>query len=321
MDEYEGRIDKMREEAENKSKEVRRLENELAESEDKARGVKDDLETKTEMLDEYERRIDDFVNTLRYAERTRNIAVRNVVSSSGVLAALRRENARLKADVARLEGGLADAKEIHEASVRADQWQARAEAVIDEARSTGVELSDNGGDGENETGDTVTNLTQQRHAAATIIQGYTRRMAACALAHSLRETRRTVAAGGGGDFNLDEDRAAEDDLETPFDVKDELGARLEELSDSGGDGENETGGIVAKLRRELEESRAELLEATTEAAKVRAVSRARSAHVRLGFLYDEGVDVEKDDVKVIQHWKVAAMSGDELCARIVGGGI
>ncbi|EJK72698.1 hypothetical protein THAOC_05744, partial [Thalassiosira oceanica] len=54
------------------------------------------------------------VNTLRYAERTRNIknlAVRNVVSSSGCsaaeAAALRRENARLRSDVARLEGRLA----------------------------------------------------------------------------------------------------------------------------------------------------------------------------------------------------------------------
>ena len=155
--------------------------------------------------------VEESVNTLRYAERTRNIknlAVRNVVSSgcsAAKAAALRRENARLRSDVARLESRLAagggpvgsfltmampsggnemlndnaqlhallaenetlresssrHAREILEASVRADRWQARAEAVIDEAKSRGVELSSGNGELENETGNIVARLRSE----------------------------------------------------------------------------------------------------------------------------------------------------------------
>lgn len=65
--------------------------------------------------------------------------------------------------------------------------------------------------------------------------------------------------GGGDDFNLDEDRAAEDDLETPFDVKDEFGAveyKNDDLADDDdlsqrSDGSNFSLGAVNDLEKEL----------------------------------------------------------------------
>ena len=36
----------------------------------------------------------------------------------------------------------------------------------------------------------------------------------------------------------------------------------------------------------------------------------KDAHYALGFLYDEGMDVEKDTVKATRHWEAAAMSGE-----------
>eukprot|EP00578_Thalassiosira_sp_NH16_P001528 CAMPEP_0181141098 /NCGR_PEP_ID=MMETSP1071-20121207/35646_1 /TAXON_ID=35127 /ORGANISM="Thalassiosira sp., Strain NH16" /LENGTH=1449 /DNA_ID=CAMNT_0023228073 /DNA_START=59 /DNA_END=4408 /DNA_ORIENTATION=+ len=145
-----------------------------------------------------ESNIEESINTLRYAERTRNIknsAVRNVVSSGGLsareAAALRRENQQLKLELARMESkmivssggsssgfsfgslvGPADistetivsqlrvqcssllaeidllrgcardhSKEVLEASLRADKWQTKSEAIVQLAKTQGVDLS------------------------------------------------------------------------------------------------------------------------------------------------------------------------------------
>ncbi|KAL7551999.1 hypothetical protein ACHAWF_015208 [Thalassiosira exigua] len=147
-----------------------------------------------------ESNVDESVNTLRYAERTRNIknaAVRNVISSgmsATEAAALRRENQQLRLQLARMEcrtatnggggggggSGFAfgtilsandvemgsgeatqlraqctsllavidllkgraqgHAQELLEASLRADRWQARSEAVVRLAAERGLEL-------------------------------------------------------------------------------------------------------------------------------------------------------------------------------------
>jgi len=152
-----------------------------------------------------ESNIEESINTLRYAERTRNIknsAVRNVVSSGGLsaseAAALRRENQQLKLELARMEsrmivssnnngaitsggvngasgfsfGGLVvstdnhnmelqaqcssllaendllksrakcQTKEVLEASLRADKWQTKSEAIVQLAQLQGVDLSE-----------------------------------------------------------------------------------------------------------------------------------------------------------------------------------
>jgi DNA repair exonuclease SbcCD ATPase subunit len=141
--------------------------------------------------------IEESINTLRYAERTRNIknsAKINAVSagsSASEAVALRRENQQLKLELARMEsklissnttaadgstgfsfGGLISsgtmgsvlqlqaqcssllaeiellkgraqghADEILEASLRADKWQAKSEAIAQLAQSQGVDLS------------------------------------------------------------------------------------------------------------------------------------------------------------------------------------
>jgi len=149
-----------------------------------------------------ESNIEESINTLRYAERTRNIknsAVKNVVStglSASEAAALRRENQQLKLELARMEskmivsgggggGGVSSsfpfagsfssssesdseataqlraqcssllaevellkgraqnqAKEVLEASLRADKWQANSEAIARLAQEQGVALSE-----------------------------------------------------------------------------------------------------------------------------------------------------------------------------------
>ena len=74
-----------------------------------------------------------------------------------------------------------------------------------------------------------------------------------------REDDELDFGGGGDDFNLDEDRAAEDDLETPFDVKDEFGAveyKNDDLADDDdlsqrSDGSNFSLGAVNDLEKEL----------------------------------------------------------------------
>ncbi|EJK50022.1 hypothetical protein THAOC_31050 [Thalassiosira oceanica] len=74
-----------------------------------------------------------------------------------------------------------------------------------------------------------------------------------------REDDELDFGGGGDDFNIDEDRAAEDDLETPFDVKDEFGAveyKNDDLADDDelsqrSDGSNFSLGAVNDLEKEL----------------------------------------------------------------------
>ena len=36
----------------------------------------------------------------------------------------------------------------------------------------------------------------------------------------------------------------------------------------------------------------------------------KEAHLRLGYMYDEGEDIEKDTAKAILHWEAAAVKGD-----------
>ena len=74
-----------------------------------------------------------------------------------------------------------------------------------------------------------------------------------------REDDELDFGGGGDDFNIDEDRAAEDDLETPFDVKDEFGTveyKNDDLADDDdlsqrSDGSNFSLGAVNDLEKEI----------------------------------------------------------------------
>ncbi|KAL9189584.1 hypothetical protein ACHAXT_009259 [Thalassiosira profunda] len=207
-----------------------------------------------------ESNIEESINTLRYAERTRNIknsAVRNVVSaglSASEAAALRRENQQLKLELARMEskmivsnagggsgagrfsvaGGalstdnmeatsrlqaqcsslLAEnellkgragghAKEVLEASLRADKWQAKSEAIVQLAKSQGVDLAD---DNIAANEDVVSQLRNQlAESKAELLEARTEAAVA-------RATAGAILASNGDLSNIEETLAKDGDV-------------------------------------------------------------------------------------------------------------
>lgn len=218
--------------------------------------------------------IEESINTLRYAERTRNIknsAVRNVVSaglSATEAAALRRENQQLKLELARMEskmivsgggtrGGVGGgaflfaglvtpttgenletvsqlqaqcssllaeigvlkgraqghAEEVLEASLRADKWQAKSEAIAQLAQSQGVDVSkvSNASDGE----DLVSQLRNQlTECKAELLEARTDAAVARAMAGA-------IIASKGDLNNIEETLGSNDALNVSADADDD----------------------------------------------------------------------------------------------------
>jgi len=223
-----------------------------------------------------ESNIEESVNTLRYAERTRNIknsAVRNVVSSGGLsaseAAALRRENQQLKLELARMEskmivssnngaivggnsrgdagfsfGGLVvstdnhnmelqaqcssllaeidllksraqgQAKEVLEASLRADKWQAKSEAIVQLAQSQGVDVSEAFEDVSSPNDDIVSQLRSQlTECKAELMEARTEAVVARATAGAIIASKDLS--------NIEDIIISEDNLNMPASLEDD----------------------------------------------------------------------------------------------------
>lgn len=220
--------------------------------------------------------VEESINTLRYAERGRNIknsARRNVVVSADLsaseAAALRRENQQLRLKLARMEaksimsagcsigGGISSAmvsnenietvsrlhaqcsallaeidvlkgraqghaKEVLDASLRADKWQAKSEAIAQLAKAQGVDMS--GLECGNENDESIFSQLSIQLAECREVLQEARTEAAVA-----RATAGAIIAGNG-DLNNIEECIANSDNFAPLPKDSDIQAENEHLT-------------------------------------------------------------------------------------------